>query len=55
MFWGRMRYKTKRVKNHRVKETEPTDLPAEAYLDFECSLETTSKEPTKWTNYRTED
>jgi hypothetical protein len=46
---------TRRVKNHRGKQSEQTDLPDENYLDFECSLETTSKEPTKWTNYRTED
>jgi hypothetical protein len=40
----------------RHKGLEPSDgLTVEVYLDFECSLETTSKESTKWTNYRTED
>lgn len=48
-------YKTIKDKNHTVKQTELTDLAVEIYLDFECSLETTSKEPTKGTNYRTKD
>jgi hypothetical protein len=36
-------------------KTYYTGLSVKTYLDFECPLETTSKEPTKWTNYRTED